>query len=238
MCIVGALMSILDFGIVILFVIFLWNGYQKGFLKILFSLISLLGSLAISYVVQPYIIDFLASFQVDTLIDQWLLDTLFSSNAIFDVVLTGTNFLTTIESGLTTLALPSILIDPLLSFLTEFNQPLGEALANAITNLFLVILSFLSVFLLSRIVTSMLFNKVTKLMSKNKVISTFDHLLGLGVGFVKASIFIGLIMLASIALSFVNPDFNLWFSSQLQSNGFSPSSLIYQWIVNLLNISL
>jgi uncharacterized membrane protein required for colicin V production len=240
MSIMGAYMSILDIGILVVSVFFLWSGYRSGLLKTIFSLVSLFGGLAAAYYLYPFFIQLLEAFSLSNQINAYLLANAFSGNSIFDVTLTDLNFLTSVEEGLNALSIPSILIDPLLNFLTEFDQPLGLALAEALTTLAMVLLSFVSVYIISRLVISFLLSKIRKLVKSNKVVSSIDRFLGLLFGAVKAVVLIGIVMLGLIGLSLINVEVNTWLGSQLQlgEETFSIASVVYQQLINILNLSL
>jgi uncharacterized membrane protein required for colicin V production len=237
---VGAYMNILDIGIVVISILFLWSGYRSGLLKTIFSLVSLFGALAAAYFLYPYFIQLLDVFSLSEQINASLLANVFSGNSIFDVTLTDLNFLTSVEEGLTALSIPSILIDPLLNFLTEFDQPLGLALAGALTTLAMVLLSFIAVYIIARLVISFLLSKIRNLVNSNKIVSSIDRLLGLLFGALKAAVLIGIVMLGFIGLSLINVEVNTWLASQLQlsEETFSIASVVYQLMINLLNISL
>jgi uncharacterized membrane protein required for colicin V production len=233
-------MSILDIGIVVALILFILNGYRKGILKDLFSLAGLLGSLAIAFYFSSVVRGVLDSFSLTDTIYTQLYDNAFSSGGIFDITLTDSNLVTTVENGLVAIGIPLELLQPLLTFLTELNRPLGEALAYAITELVMLILSFVSLFIVSRITLSLIFRQLSKSMKTSKVLSNVDRGLGLILGIFKGAVFVGIVFVALIGLSFLNPVLNGWMIEQLDldSNTWSLSKTLYGLVVEFLGLTL
>jgi uncharacterized membrane protein required for colicin V production len=233
-------MSILDISIVVVILFFLLNGYRKGILKDLFSLIGLAGSLVIAFYFSSILRTFLDSFSLTDTIYNQLYESVFSSGGIFDITLTDANLVTTVQDGLVAIGIPLSLLQPLLNFLTELNRPLGEALAYSITELVMVILSFVSLFILSRIVLSFVFGNLSKSIKTNKVLSSLDRILGLVFGALKGSVFIFVGFTALIGLSLLNQDLNTWMIDQLQLNtdAWTLSKTLYEWVVEFVGLTL
>lgn len=233
-------MSILDIGIIVALLLFILNGYRKGILKDLFSLAGLLGSLAIAFYFSSVVRGVLDSFSLTDTIYTQLYANAFSSGGIFDITLTDANLVNTVQDGLVAIGIPLELLQPLLTFLTELNRPLGEALAYAITELVMLILSFVSLFVVSRIILSIILGQLSKSIKTSKVLSNVDRSLGLILGIFKGAVFVGIVFVALIGLSFLNPVLNGWMIEQLDldSNTWSLSKTLYGLVVEFLGLTL
>jgi uncharacterized membrane protein required for colicin V production len=233
-------MSILDISIVVVLVLFILISYRKGILKDLLSLVVLAGSLLIAFYFSTILKGFLSSYSITDNIYNQLYSSIFSSSEIFDITLTDANLVTTVQSGLVTIGIPLSLLQPVLFFLTELNRPLGEALAYAISELAILIFSFVSLFIFSRIVLSFILRNLSKSIHTNTVLSSIDRVLGLFFGALKGAVFVFVGLTALIGLALLNHDLNTWMVNQLQLNNatWTLSKTLYEWVIEFVELTL
>ena len=233
-------MYILDIAIVIIVALYAFRGYQRGFILSIVGILSLLGSLAAAYYLGTPARVLLESFQVHTTIETFLNTEVFVNNAIFDTNLTNQNLINAVQDGLTAIGIPSEIASPVITFLSDLNQPLGVALATGLTQLMMVMISFVLVFFIARIIISSMLRSVTKAVKEDNVSSKIDHGLGLIFGVAKGLVFVLVAIGTLMALSFVNPQINTLLVDQfyLDSDQLSIGKVLYYWISDTLAVIL
>jgi uncharacterized membrane protein required for colicin V production len=233
-------MYILDIAIVIIVALYAFRGYQRGFILSIVGILSLLGSLAAAYYLGTPARVLLESFQVHTTIETFLNTEVFVNNAIFDTNLTNQNLINAVQDGLTAIGIPSEIASPVITFLSDLNQPLGVALATGLTQLMMVMISFVLVFFIARIIISSMLRSVTKAVKEDNVSSKIDHGLGLIFGVAKGLVFVLVAIGTLMALSFVNPQINSLLVDQfhLDSDQLSIGKVLYYWISDTLAVIL
>jgi uncharacterized membrane protein required for colicin V production len=141
-----------------------------------------------------------------------------------------------IQDGLTAIGIPSFITDALNTFINDLNQPLGEALAEGLTNLAMLVLSFVLVYFIARLVITLVLKSLVKIVKDNKISSSVDKILGLLFGLLRTTVFIMVVISALMAISFINQDVNTFLVDQFQLNSanFSIGKQFYQWISEIL----
>jgi uncharacterized membrane protein required for colicin V production len=233
-------MYILDFTIVIIIAIYAFKGYQRGFILSIVGILSLIGSLAAAYYLGTPARVLLESFQLHTTIENFLGNEVFINNPIFENSLANQNLINAVQDGLTAIGIPTDIATTVITFLSDFDQPLGLALANGLTQLMMVMISFVLVFFIARIAISTMLRSVTKAVKEDNVSSKVDHVLGLVFGIAKGLVFVLVAIGTLMALSFVNPQINTLLVEQfyLDSNQLSIGKLLYHWISDTLALIL
>jgi len=233
-------MYILDIAIVIIIALYAFKGYQRGFILSIVGILSLIGSLAAAYYLGTPARVLLESFQVHTTIETFLNTEVFVNNAIFETNLTNQNLINAVQDGLTAIGIPTDIAATVITFLSDFDQPLGLALANGLTQLMMVMISFVLVFFIARIAISTMLRSVTKAVKEDNVSSKVDRVLGLVFGLAKGLVFVLVAIGTLMALSFVNPQINTLLVEQfyLDSNQLSIGKILYHWISDTLALIL
>jgi uncharacterized membrane protein required for colicin V production len=233
-------MYILDIAIVIIIALYAFKGYQRGFILSIVGILSLIGSLAAAYYLGTPARVLLESFQVHTTIETFLNTEVFVNNAIFETNLTNQNLINAVQDGLTAIGIPTDIAATVITFLSDFDQPLGLALASGLTQLMMVMISFVLVFFIARIAISTMLRSVTKAVKEDNVSSKVDRVLGLVFGLAKGLVFVLVAIGTLMALSFVNPQINTLLVEQfyLDSNQLSIGKILYHWISDTLALIL
>jgi uncharacterized membrane protein required for colicin V production len=220
--------------------IFIANNYRKGFLKSIYGLVSIATGLIVAYWLGGPAQSFLINLGFDQSIYFYLHNNLFNENPVFDLVITSQNMIDSLTQGLTAINLPSTIIQPISSFLNTLNVPLGEALSTALTQFILLIVSFLLIYILVRIITRILFNQLIRKVESTTALDQANKILGGIFGLFKGFVFVSLVILLLIALSFVNPQMNTWLVNEfrLNSEQFNIGKYLYelltQWMSSIL----
>lgn len=232
------IMTYLDLGIVLVVLLFSFIGLKKGLLGSIAGLISFFGALIAAYFLGDQAKVFLESFGIHTNIQTFLQNEVFINNPIFQTTLTNDNFIQTVQDGLSVLGLPNEIASPLMMFVSMLNQPLGQALAQGLTNLAMVVFSFVGIYLLVRIVLQLVMNALVRLMKRSSVTSNLDSLLGFLFGFVKGVFFVFIVIAVMTALSFINVDVNEFLVSQLKLSTTDQTigKIVYFWVIQLIEI--
>jgi uncharacterized membrane protein required for colicin V production len=228
--------NIVDGLIIALLLISAFNGFRRGLLSSMLGIVSLLGALATAYFLGLQAQGILQILQVDAMIEQFLNTTVFINNPLFETNLADANVIQLLQDGLTAIGIPAIITDALNTFINDLNQPLGQALAEGLTNLAMLVLSFVLVYFIARLIISLLLRSLVKIVKDNKVSSSIDQILGLIFGLLRSAVFVMLVIAALMALSFINPGVNTLLVDQLQlnSDSFSIGKQFYQWISEIL----
>lgn len=229
-------MNIVDGLIIGLLVLGGINGFRRGLLLSVIGILSLVGALAIAYFLGQHAQTLLENFQVNNTIEQFLNNSVFINNPLFETNLADSNVIQLIEDGLTAIGIPAFITEALNTSINNLNQPLGEALAKGLTNLAMIVLSFVLVYVLARILIKLVLRSLVKMIKKNKISSTIDQTLGLIFGVLRSSVFIMVVISALMAVSFINQDLNTLLVDQLQLNNanFSIGKQFYLWISEIL----
>jgi len=229
-------MNIVDGVIIALLFIGAFNGFRRGLLSSILGILSLLGALATAYFLGQQAQGLLQMFQVDVMIEQFLNTTVFINNPLFETNLADSNVIQLLQDGLTAIGIPAFITDALNTFINDLNQPLGQALAEGLTNLAMLVLSFVLVYFIARLIITLLLKSLVKIVKDNKISSSVDQILGLIFGFLRSAVFVMVVIAALMALSFINPGVNTLLVDQLQLNSpsFSVGKQFYQWISEIL----
>jgi uncharacterized membrane protein required for colicin V production len=229
-------MNIVDGVIIALLIIGGYNGFRRGLLISMIGIISLVGALAAAYFLGQQAQNLLAMFQVNSMIEQFLNTSVFINNPLFETNLSDSNVIQLIEDGLTAIGIPSFITETLNTLINDLNQPLGEALAKGLTNLAMLVLSFVVVYFIARLVIAFVLKSIVKVVKDNKISSSVDKILGLLFGLLRTTVFIMVVISALMAISFINQDVNTFLVDQLQLNSanFSIGKQFYQWISEIL----
>jgi len=229
-------MNIVDGVIIALLIIGGFNGFRRGLLSSILGILSLVGALAVAYFLGQQAQGLLELFQVNTMIEQFLNTSVFINNSLFETNLSDSNVIQMIQDGLTAIGMPSFITDALNTFINDLNQPLGEALAEGLTNLAMLVLSFVLVYFIARLVITLVLKSLVKIVKDNKISSSVDKILGLLFGLLRTTVFIMVLISALMAISFINQDVNTFLVDQFQLNSanFSIGKQFYQWISEIL----
>lgn len=229
-------MNIVDGVIIALVLIGAFNGFRRGLLSSILGIISLLGALATAYFLGQQAQGLLQMLQVDAMIEQFLNTSVFINNPLFETNLADSNVIQLLQDGLTAIGIPSFINDALNTFINDLNQPLGQALAEGLTNIAMLVLSFVVVYFLARLIITLLLKSFVKIVKDNKISSSIDQILGLIFGLLRSAVFVMVVIAALMALSFINPDVNTLLVDQLQLNSenFSIGKQFYQWISEII----
>ena len=229
-------MNIVDGVIIALLIIGGFNGFRRGLLSSILGILSLVGALAVAYFLGQQAQGLLELFQVNTMIEQFLNTSVFINNSLFETNLSDSNVIQMIQDGLTAIGIPSFITDALNTFINDLNQPLGEALAEGLTNLAMLVLSFVLVYFIARLVITLVLKSLVKIVKDNKISSSVDKILGLLFGLLRTTVFIMVVISALMAISFINQDVNTFLVDQFQLNSanFSIGKQFYQWISEIL----
>jgi uncharacterized membrane protein required for colicin V production len=234
--------GIIDIIILVLMVLFGIGGFRHGFFKEVVGIAALIGAAVLSFLLADLAKETaIQSFQLDVTLFTSIRD-IFSGNAVYDQLIDGSqpDALTLLTSGLTQIGLPALFASPLASILIEFNGTIGDALATASTNLVLTIGSYLLTFLLSWILLLVLGKQFVKLSKQNPIFKFIDSILGLVLGLGRAALLIVIAFSIGIALSFVLPEINEFFVTDLalDSESFSVGKFVYETIVSIFGTLL
>jgi uncharacterized membrane protein required for colicin V production len=231
-------MNIVDGVIIALLIIGGFNGFRRGLLSSILGILSLVGALAVAYFLGQQAQGLLELFQVNTMIEQFLNTSVFINNSLFETNLSDSNVIQMIQDGLTAIGIPSFITDALNTFINDLNQPLGEALAEGLTNLAMLVLSFVLVYFIARLVITLVLKSLVKIVKDNKISSSVDKILGLLFGLLRTTVFIMVVISALMAISFINQDVNTFLVDQFQLNSanFSIGKQFYQWISEILTL--
>lgn len=228
----------IDIGIVVITLLFAIGGFRQGFFKEVVGILALVGAAVLAY--------FLADLVKGVLIEQVGLDVMiynplrdvFSGNAVYEQVIDGSqpDALNLLTTGLTQIGLPALFASPLASILITFNGTVGDALATASTNLVLTIIGYLGTFLISWLLLLIVGKQFVKLTKQNPIFNFFDSILGIVLGVGRAALLIGIAFAIAVALSFVIPDINAFFTQDLslETEKFSIGKFIYENIVAVI----
>lgn len=228
----------IDIGIVVITLLFAIGGFRQGFFKEVVGILALVGAAVLAY--------FLADLVKGVLIEQVGLDVMiynplrdvFSGNAVYEQVIDGSqpDALNLLTTGLTQIGLPALFASPLASILITFNGTVGDALATASTNLVLTIIGYLGTFLISWLLLLIVGKQFVKLTKQNPIFKFFDSILGIVLGVGRAALLIGIAFAIAVALSFVIPDINAFFTQDLslETEKFSIGKFIYENIVAVI----
>jgi uncharacterized membrane protein required for colicin V production len=229
-------MNIVDGIIIALLIVGGFNGFRRGLLSSILGILSLVGALAVAYFLGQQAQGLLELFQVNTMIEQFLNTSVFINNSLFETNLSDSNVIQMIQDGLTAIGMPSFITDALNTFINDLNQPLGEALAEGLTNLAMLVLSFVLVYFIARLVITLVLKSLVKIVKDNKISSSVDKILGLLFGLLRTTVFIMVLISALMAISFINQDVNTFLVDQFQLNSanFSIGKQFYQWISEIL----
>lgn len=229
-------MNIVDGVIIALLIIGGFNGFRRGLLSSILGILSLVGALTVAYFLGQQAQGLLELFQVNTMIEQFLNTSVFINNSLFETNLSDSNVIQMIQDGLTAIGMPSFITDALNTFINDLNQPLGEALAEGLTNLAMLVLSFVLVYFIARLVITLVLKSLVKIVKDNKISSSVDKILGLLFGLLRTTVFIMVLISALMAISFINQDVNTFLVDQFQLNSanFSIGKQFYQWISEIL----
>ena len=229
-------MNIVDGIIIALLIVGGFNGFRRGLLSSILGILSLVGALAVAYFLGQQAQGLLELFQVNTMIEQFLNTSVFINNSLFETNLSDSNVIQMIQDGLTAIGIPSFITDALNTFINDLNQPLGEALAEGLTNLAMLVLSFVLVYFIARLVITLVLKSLVKIVKDNKISSSVDKILGLLFGLLRTTVFIMVVISALMAISFINQDVNTFLVDQFQLNSanFSIGKQFYQWISEIL----
>jgi uncharacterized membrane protein required for colicin V production len=229
-------MNIVDGIIIALLIVGGFNGFRRGLLSSILGILSLVGALTVAYFLGQQAQGLLELFQVNTMIEQFLNTSVFINNSLFETNLSDSNVIQMIQDGLTAIGMPSFITDALNTFINDLNQPLGEALAEGLTNLAMLVLSFVLVYFIARLVITLVLKSLVKIVKDNKISSSVDKILGLLFGLLRTTVFIMVLISALMAISFINQDVNTFLVDQFQLNSanFSIGKQFYQWISEIL----
>lgn len=149
------------------FAIFIWVGYKNGFLKSAYKVAAFIASIILAYILYPYIKDFIVGSAFGDMVRS-IVQTKYVEPKIASETLTAT-------------ALPGV-------HEKHGGKPdrrlLNDALTSFITNLVLNLISFLSVFIITRILISII-GKVVNIVSRLPVIRFFDRAVGVVFGIIE-----------------------------------------------------
>jgi uncharacterized membrane protein required for colicin V production len=231
-------MTYFDIGILAVILIYSLIGLKRGLLSSIAGLISFLGALAAAYFLGEQVRILLESFAIHTSIQTFLQNEVFINNAIFETQLTNDNFAQTVLAGLSVLNLPSEVASPLMVFVEGLNQPLGQALAEGLTNFSMILLSFVGVYLAVRIVLQIIMNALVRLVKRSQVTSNLDSIFGLIFGLAKGIVFVFVIVAILTALSFINVEVNNFLVEQLKltTEDQTIGKLFYGWVIRLIEL--
>lgn len=235
--------GILDIVLVVLSVLFAIGGFKNGFFKEVFGVFSFFGAVALAYFLAPLVREVIVNQTTfDITIYEFLLDSVFSGNALYDTIIDGSlpNALEVLTDGLQQIGLPALLAGPLASTLITFDGTLGAALSNASANLILTILAYLVTFLVAWILLFIMGKQFIRLSKQNPIFKLLDSLLGLALGVGRAALFFGIAFSIGIALSLVIPAINDFLLSDLSldTEKFSIAKTIYTFILGFFETIL
>jgi uncharacterized membrane protein required for colicin V production len=229
-------MTYIDLGILLVILIYSIIGFKKGLLSSIAGFISFLGALTAAYFLGNQVKLLLEGFGIHTNIQSFLENEVFINNSIFQTTLTNDNFVESVQGGLIAIGLPNEVASPLIMFVDSLNQPLGNALAQGLTNLSMIIFSFIGVYLLVRIVLQIIMSVLVRLVKRSKVTSNLDSLLGFFFGLTKGFVFVFIVIAMMTALSFINGGVNEFLVSQLKlsTDDQTIGKIVYFWVIRLL----
>ncbi len=196
-------MSKIDIAIVVIIGLMMLNGYIRGFIKTLFSLVSMIVTFGLTYYLYPLVSKFIMN---ETPLYKTISKTI-SSNFDFDMILEGAINKESQIQAIENLPLPDMFKDILINNnnpemfklldVSSFKDYISSSLASIVVN----IIVFMSLFLIIWILLNILVG-VLDLIAKLPGLKQFNVLAGAGLGFIfgLGFVFIGL-AIASLIIS-------------------------------------
>ena len=157
-------------------------GYKNGFLKSAYKVAAFIASIILAYILYPYIKDFIVGSAFGDMVRS-IVQTKYVEPKIASETLTAT-------------ALPEYMR----SMVATGQTALNDASTSFITNLVLNLISFLSVFIITRILISII-GKVVNIVSRLPVIRFFDRAVGVVFGIIEGVIIIYLVLALVYAIT-------------------------------------
>lgn len=186
-----------DLLVLIIFLIFLINGYYRGFFKTVYDLFSFIAAIILTKIFQPIIYAFIKTQKIYTIIFEKILNYL-NLNNIFESL---------DQNIIDNLPFPTYLKSSILKNISSLSQTLEieKTIATVVANFIITILSFLLVFLTILIILKIL-GFLINFTIKIPLIYKLNKIFGFLMGVVKAFLVVWIICIVCSVLS-LNPNY-------------------------------
>lgn len=198
--------GIMDIIVIAILLLSVLIGIKLGFIEKFFRLVRKFAAFLISFfLAKPASVFLSKNTGLDETINGKIVGWLVEKSNLFAQPIPDDKT-QMIEQAFDALKIPSFLANPLkdkveklVTSIPDNINTVGELFSSPLTSLIMIIIAFVSLFILSLIVVFIL-KKIFKALAKNRLIGGLDRLLGAGLGFVEGALIIILIM---FGLSFV-----------------------------------
>jgi len=226
-------MGKIDLVIYILILLFTLIGYSKGFMKQVLSTANWLVALIGAFVFVKPFSSLMLKTTLSTNVNNNIADWISTKGPSFSVLFDNDNATSQLTDAIGDLGLPKF-ISSIIANQVDFSEiaesiTLAEVLAPSIGNIVMNIISFVLLFFILFVLLKLIIALVN-IVFEGGVLGIFNRLLGGALGFLKAALFISILMLVLSILSGVIPSINQFIVADLglDSDGFSIGKYFYE----------
>ena len=231
--------GVIDISVVVLGLLFSISGFKNGFFKELKGIIAFVGAIVLTIFLADFVKNIITDSPLQLTIYEFFFNGMFSGNATYATAIDASlpNALALLQDGLVDLGIPSFLAGTLASTLIVFDGTIGAALATVVTNLVVLIASYLMTFLALWLLLSLILGQIVGLTKTIKIIRFFDSILGIFLGFGRAALIIAVFFIIAIPLSIAVPAVNEFMSQDLSldTEKFSIGKYIFEFALGIFD---
>lgn len=211
-------------------------GFLNGFLKEVLSKVAFIGAIAAAYFGQPFLITFLATFNVQATISSFLLTSVFSSNGLLDPV-NISNLATQVSNALTAAGLPASLAQPIIDIANQQVATLAQFLSDGLAGIALNAIGYLAIFVVVFLVLKVITGLFVKAVKKLAGMGFVDRLFGLLFGAFKGLVYCEIAVLSMVGIGLLIPGVNQFITDQITqaTSGFSLLQVLYDFSLQLMS---
>ncbi len=224
---------ILDIILVIVILLSILIGYKKGFIRMLASFIGKFVALTIAYFYYAPFKDLLVKFTgLDDLVFEKIKLSLTNLGGhAAEASVAGSDI-----DAVSKMALPDILKEKLVNYLTDTANQIGQSVASGLTDFVMNIIAFILLFILVAILISIIV-KVLDLVAKLPVLNTFNKLGGIIFSLITTYILLTIAFL--LITSFMSMDSASSLNTMIANSVVAKNLIVYNPIlIGLANIHL